>query len=104
MSFILLYVNVKNQQEAISIAKSLLEKQLIACANISSPVTSLYRWEGQLQEEAEVILFAKTTRERREEAMNAIKTLHSYECPCILALPIEDINDDFARWIKNCIN
>jgi len=96
---ILLYITVKNKQEAEKIAKALLEEQLIACANILPEVTSLFRWEGKAKEVTEALLLAKTTLDKQDEAMLRASELHSYECPCIVAVPLEAAHAPFARWV-----
>jgi periplasmic divalent cation tolerance protein len=94
-----LYVTFPNREEAHSIAHTLLAEKLVACANIIDGMTSLYHWLGELQTEKEVVMFAKTSAVQREAAMTRIKALHSYEVPCIVALPIEAAQPDFLRWI-----
>lgn len=96
---ILLYVTVKNKREALEIAKILLEEKLIACANITSPVTSVYAWEGDVQSQSEVLMLLKTTVDLQDQAILRVAALHSYECPCITALPVEAAYAPFARWI-----
>lgn len=99
MQTILLYVTVKNKSEATQIAAELLAERLVACANILPPVTSLYHWQGELQQEEEVILLAKTTAAAQQQAIDRIAALHSYDCPCILAFAPETAHIPFAQWI-----
>lgn len=97
--YLSIYVTCKNVEEAKYIACQLLEEKLIACANISEKVTSLYRWEGQLQEETEAVAMMKTGKGHVETVIERIKALHSYDCPCIAALPILYGNEDYLDWI-----
>lgn len=83
------------------LARALLEARLIACANLIDGTTSLYRWEGEMREESECILIAKTTAARLEEITAKVKALHGYECPCIVAMPITGGNADFLSWVSD---
>lgn len=93
-------MTASSKEEAKKIAKSLLEDKLIACANIIDKVDSLYWWEDQIQEDSEVSIIAKTHKSRFDEINTKVKSLHSYSCPCVIALPITDANPDYAKWLK----
>ena len=95
-----IYSTFPQRAEALSIALELLEKNLIACANITENVLSLYHWEGQIQEENEVVLIAKTSTEQLPHAMETLKTYHPYDIPCIVAFPLETANTEFQQWVK----
>ncbi len=94
-----IYSTFPNRDEAFSVAGALLEKQLIACANVHSEVTSLYRWEGAIQKEEEAVMVAKTSENRVKAAIAMIKGMHSYQIPCILAYPAGDGLPAFAQWV-----
>lgn len=96
-----LYSTFARSEEALSVAKTLLEKRLIACANIQENVVSLYRWQGAVMRENEVTLIAKTSKVKLQPAMDEVKKLHSYELPCIVAYPIAEGYPPFLQWIKN---
>ena len=87
------------KDEAISVARALLEDGLIACANIDEDMIALFRWEGLIQQEPEVILLAKTTKEKRARVMQRIKEMHSYQVPSILAWPVGNADAEFAAWV-----
>jgi len=99
MQPILIYSTFPSAQEAKTVASALLEDRLIACANISAPVTSLYRWEGKLEQNEEVVLIAKTRVTLAEAAAGRIKALHSYQCPCVVILPILGGYTPFLEWL-----
>lgn len=86
------------QEDARSLARALLERRLVACAQISA-IESLYRWDGAVQQEPEVRLLLKTTQNRYAELEAAIRELHPYELPAICALPLAPIDPAFAEWI-----
>jgi periplasmic divalent cation tolerance protein len=95
-----LYVTVPNKEEGIRIGHVLVKSNLVACANVMDNVTSVFSWQGEIQEEAEAILFAKTRAGLVENATAIIITEHEYECPCVVALPITGGSAEFIDWIK----
>ena len=99
MNLILMYITVKNKHEALQLAQTLLAEKHIACANILPNVTSVYEWEGKMQQEEEVVMIAKTTDQAKARTMARIAELHSYECPCIVALNAEDVHSPFNKWV-----
>ncbi len=97
---VLLYSTFPNKESALKAAHALVEKRLIACANVTDSVTSVYRWEGKIAQENEVILIAKTQQKTLATAMSELKRLHPYTVPCIVALPITDGHAAFVDWVK----
>ena len=75
-----------------------MTEKLATCVNIL-PVKSLYRWQGNIEEETEAVMFVKTRDELAEEVIRKVKELHSYEVPCIVSFPIEKGNPDYLEWI-----
>lgn len=97
---VVLYITVPNREEGLRIGRALVEEKLAACANVIDGLTSIFRWEGAVQEEAEALLIAKTDRTLIDAASDLVKLEHSYECPCVVALPIIGGNQDFLGWIS----
>jgi len=95
----LIYITTRTMDEARAIGKELVSKRLAACANIIDNMNSLYWWNGEVQDDREVILIAKTVESRVPELIDTVKSMHSYECPCIVSLPITDGNPAFLEWI-----
>lgn len=93
------YITCKDMQEAKLIAGHLLEKRLIACANIF-PVRSMYRWQGKVIDEPEVSMLCKAKKESFERIKEEVRQLHSYEIPCIVALPWHASEDEFRKWVE----
>ena len=93
------YMTCGSLDEAKKLGQILLEKNLAACVNILDGMRSLYRWEGAVQEDQETVLIAKTRHELMDELTETIKSNHSYECPCIIELPIDGGNPEFLQWI-----
>ena len=101
MSVILVYTTAPDEKAAKEISGALLEKRLIACANISQPHVSLYRWQGKIEEGREVAMILKTREELFDRVKEEILKLHSYECPCIVQIPVEGGHAAFLDWIKS---
>jgi periplasmic divalent cation tolerance protein len=98
--FLWVYSTHKNKSEALQMAKTLSKEKLIACANIIDQVTSVYEWNGEICEENEVIIIMKTSKSHFENLKKRIEEIHSYDCPCIIALPIKDGNQDYLSWLN----
>lgn len=95
----LLYVTCANHQEALRIARALVEEKLVACANILPQHTAVYSWEGEVRDEPEVAMLLKTRADRTATVSERIKSMHSYSVPCVVALPIQGGNPEFLLWI-----
>lgn len=98
------YVTAVNEVEAELIVRAVIEERLAACANLLGAIKSVYWWNGKICEGEEVSMILKTSNTRKAELIARIKQLHSYECPCIVCLPIVDGNPDFLKWIRQETN
>ena len=101
MDAFFVYVTAATESEAELIARTVVEERLAACANQLGSIQSIYWWEGRVCEGEEVALVLKTAEERKDELVERIKQLHSYDCPCIVCLPIAGGNPDFLAWINS---
>jgi periplasmic divalent cation tolerance protein len=99
-----IYMTAGNKAEAQKIGKALVESRLAACVNILDNMQSIYRWEEKLQEDSEVVLIAKTTDTRVPQLIDKVKSLHSYDCPCIVSLPVSGGYPPFLDWIQSEVN
>ncbi|MBI2668065.1 divalent-cation tolerance protein CutA [Candidatus Woesearchaeota archaeon] len=99
-NFILVYITNPTKEEAKKIAKHLLNKKLIACANIYSNINSLYHWKGKIADEKEFILIAKTTEKKYEKVKKEVEKIHSYTIPCIIKIPVSS-NEKYFDWIRS---
>lgn len=99
MSHAFVYVTAGSKEEAERIGRAVVEDRLAACANVWPPIASIYWWEGKLDTAAEHALVLKTRRELVPSVVARVKEIHSYACPCVVALPIEGGNPDFLAWI-----
>ena len=97
---VLVVTNCPDEAIADRIALTLVEQGLAACVNRLAPVRSIYRWQGSVERAIEVPLLIKTTRERYGDVEHAIRQLHPYEIPEIIALPIATGHASYLRWIN----
>ena len=103
MKLNLVYISTKDNAEARKIGKALVKARLAACVNIIDGMNSLYWWEGKIQDDREAILIAKTRQSLVKKLIKKVKSLHSYSCPCIIALPILGGNQQYLDWlVKEC--
>ena len=100
MSLSLLYVTFPTEAEALTITQELLNKRLIACANILGPITSLYRWEDRIEKSQEVAVIFKTISQHIQKLIDQLLKLHSYETPAILELPVGKSAAPFYTWVQ----
>lgn len=98
--FIVVFVTCGSEEEALKIARALVEENLAACANIISSIRSIYRWEGKICDEKEWLLAIKTRQSRFEDLATRVKSLHSYSVPEIIALPIIGGSPTYLNWIE----
>ncbi len=98
----LVITTLPDQAAAEQLAKRLVETGLAACVNIGAPMTSIYRWDGDLQHGTEVMLTIKTTNQRYPQLEAAIVDGHPYELPELIAIPITAGLPDYLAWIEKC--
>lgn len=98
--FLLVYVTVPDEREALTLARMLVEARLAAGVNVLPGARSVYRWQGAVREAGECLLLAQVSRVAFEDFCAAVRAAHSYEVPCIVALPLEAGHRPFLRWIE----
>jgi len=99
MNINFIYMTVGSKDEARKIGKELVTAGLAACVNILDNMNSFYVWEGELQDDTEVVMIAKTTEDRVADLIKKVKSLHSYDCPCIVSLTVAGGHQPFLEWI-----
>ncbi|MFQ6017412.1 MAG: divalent-cation tolerance protein CutA [Kiloniellaceae bacterium] len=99
MTCSLIYITAGDRAEATALGRALVEARLAACANVLPGITPIYWWGGAVQEGAEVALIAKTRDSLVGRVIDFVKERHSYDCPCVVALPIAKGNPAFLDWI-----
>ena len=95
------YITVGSLEEAKGIGQILVGQNLVACVNLLENMTSIYNWEDKMEESQEVIMIVKTRKTLMPKLIEKVNSLHSYDCPCILELPIQGGNLNFLSWIKS---
>jgi periplasmic divalent cation tolerance protein len=96
---LLVFTNLPDREAALKLGRELVERRLAACVNVLGGCTSVYRWKGEVEEAAEVPVLVKTRNARYEELEAAIRELHPYELPEIVAVPIVRGLADYVDWI-----
>jgi periplasmic divalent cation tolerance protein len=94
-----IYMTFGNKEEARRIGRELVSLKLAACVNIFGDMNSIYTWDGKLQDDTEFVMIAKTTEDRTSPLIEKVKSLHSYDCPCIASLAVQDGYQPYLDWI-----
>lgn len=97
--YIAVLVTAPNEEEAAKIAKEVVGERLAACANIIKNVRSIYRWEGEVHDDPEVLVVIKTRRELFGKLEQRVRELHSYDVPEVITLDIPEGSEPYLRWI-----
>jgi periplasmic divalent cation tolerance protein len=101
-SYILCLVTIDDIGKAGEIARVLVEKKIVACVNIIPEIRSIYRWKGEVCDDKERLLIMKTREDLFPKLQSAVKELHPYEVPEIVALKIDQGLPEYLRWIDDC--
>jgi periplasmic divalent cation tolerance protein len=101
MNVQMVYMTVAGVEEARTIGRALVAQRLAACVNIIENMTAIYMWEGQLQEDREVVLIAKTVAWQVPQLVDAVRRMHSYAVPCIVSVPISGGHQTFLDWVAS---
>jgi periplasmic divalent cation tolerance protein len=97
--YMMVYITTPDTACAEEIGRTLVEEGLAACANLIPGMTSIYRWEGNVQRGEEVVLLVKTRATHFDAVRRRVREMHPYTCPCVTGWPIAFIDADFAKWI-----
>jgi len=97
---ILMLITAASTAEAAKIGKALVEKRLAACCSIIPGVQSIYWWDEEICEDAEVMLLIKTMKSAESDVMKTIQTLHSYELPEMISLSMDSGSPQYFEWIE----
>jgi len=101
VSEIVVLITASGEDEAVKIARSLVEARLAGCVNIIKNIRSVYRWEETVEDEPEILMVAKTRKTLFHELIKKVQALHSYTVPEIIALPIIDGSEDYLKWLRD---
>jgi len=101
---VVVFVTAANVAEAKKIANEILKRKFAACANIVKGVDSSYWWHGKIERSTEIMVIMKTQSRLTEKLIRAVKKLHSYEVPEIIAVPIVSGSPDYLKWIDESVS
>ena len=101
MTDIVLVLTTAPEPIAEPMARSLVDERLAACVNVHAPMTSFYRWHGEVQQDGERQLVIKTTRARVSAVQARVRELHSYELPEFLVVAVEEGGEGYIDWVKS---
>jgi periplasmic divalent cation tolerance protein len=100
---VVVFVTAGSAEEGRRIGRALVEQELAACVNVTSPVRSLYHWKGQIADDEEVLLVIKTSRALFDRLRREVEKLHSYQVPEVLCLPVIDGSPNYLNWLAESI-
>ncbi len=96
----MIFITAPNEEEAVKIAKTLVEEKLAGCVNIIKNIRSIYSWQDKIEDEPEVLMIVKTRSELFEELEKRVKSLHSYTVPEIIGLKIKKGSESYLNWLS----
>jgi periplasmic divalent cation tolerance protein len=96
-------VTLSGADQARAMARILVDERLVACGSVVPGVTSIYRWEGKVEEDAEALLVLKTTADGLGALLRRIPELHGYDVPEILALPVTEGHPPYLAWVRDSV-
>ncbi len=96
---IIVLMTAASYDEASRIAETLVGARLAACVQILPEIGSVYRWQGEVQREKEILLLAKTVASRFDELESKVRAMHSYETPEIVAIHVADVSAPYLKWL-----
>ena len=100
MDEIVVFITASTEEEAAGIAHALVQARLAACVNIVKGIRSVYRWEGKVEDDSEVLMIVKTQRALFDQLQSKVVENHSYSVPGIIALPIVEGQENYMKWLR----
>ena len=98
---VVVFITVPSREVAQQIANLLVESNLAACVNIIPGISSIYQWQGEVEQDSELLLVAKTQRALFDQLVAAVVKNHPYDVPEVIALPIVAGSEEYLTWIRN---
>jgi periplasmic divalent cation tolerance protein len=103
MSVVSVYAVFADAEEAERIGRTVVEERLAACVNILGPIRSIYRWEGAVQTADEIAAIFKTEESQSDALIERVSALHSYEVPCVVSWPVDQVERKYAEWVEDSV-
>ena len=94
-------MTVPDEPVAVSIVGTVVEERLAACGNLLPKIRSIYRWQGEICDDTEVLVMLKTAQSRFTELKKRLIELHPYECPEVIQIEVQDGSTDYLSWVVN---
>ncbi len=104
MEHIVVFVTAPDEDTAAGIAKTSVGEGLAACANIVRNIRSIYKWQGKMEDESEVLMIAKTSRDKFEDLAKKVEDMHPYDVPEIISVPITQGSDPYIKWLCEAVS
>jgi len=101
---IVVFMTAANGEEAARLADMLVGSHLAACVQILPEIESVYRWQGKIERQQEILLLAKSTRDKFDELEREVRALHSYETPEIVAVSLTDVSKPYLKWLIQSVS
>jgi len=101
---IVVFMTAANGEEAARLADMLVGSHLAACVQILPEIESVYRWQGKIERQQEILLLAKSTSDKFEELEREVRALHSYETPEIVAVSLADVSEPYLKWLVQSVS
>lgn len=101
---IVVFVTAPDEDTAAGIAKTLVGEGLAACASIVRNIRSIYRWQGKMEDKSEVLMIAKTSREKFDALAEKVGDMHPYDVPEIVSVPITQGSDPYIKWLSDAVS
>ena len=98
--FVVVLVTASSAEEGARLGRALVEERLAACANVIGPIRSIYRWQGKIEDAAEVAAIFKTSAGAADRLITRISALHSHDVPCVVTWPIDKVLVAYAEWVE----
>ena len=103
-AYVVVFITVPSKEDGLKIARELVDKKLAACVNIIDGVHSIFFWEGKTEEAKEALLVIKTRLDRLNELISCVKSIHPYQVPEIIAVPIVYGLESYLKWIDETVS
>ncbi|HJX93581.1 MAG TPA: divalent-cation tolerance protein CutA [Pyrinomonadaceae bacterium] len=101
---IVVFMTAANGEEAARLADMLVGSHLAACVQILPEIESVYRWQGKIERQQEILLLAKSTSDKFDELEREVRALHSYETPEIVAVSFADVSKPYLKWLEESVS
>ena len=101
---IVVFMTAANGEEAARLADMLVGSHLAACVQILPEIESVYRWQGKIERQQEILLLAKSTSDKFDELEREVRALHSYETPEIVAVSLTDVSKPYLKWLIQSVS